>query len=120
MGTVTSECKSQVSCRGEIKWFMESYRDLFLGRFFFFDMDAFKELESLTLPGLYLLEVALYFRSKCVLIRGSDIHSYETTGKESYRAEQHMTVAFERLPSQSGFRFLNRLPDGLIQSDTLN
>ncbi|KAG8242551.1 hypothetical protein J6590_063122 [Homalodisca vitripennis] len=78
------------------------------------------KLGLLTLPCLYILEVALYCRSKCVLIRGSDIHSYETRGRESYRAEQHRTVASERLPSQAGVKFLNQLPEGLIQSDNLN
>ncbi|KAG8267055.1 hypothetical protein J6590_059096 [Homalodisca vitripennis] len=62
--------------------------------------DAFRKLELLTLPCLYILEVALYCRSKCVLMRGIDIHSYETRGRENYRGQQHRTVAFERLPSQ--------------------
>ncbi|KAG8311460.1 hypothetical protein J6590_043376 [Homalodisca vitripennis] len=32
---------------------------------------------------LYYIGLALYCRSKCVLIRGIDLHSYETRGRES-------------------------------------
>ncbi|KAG8331430.1 hypothetical protein J6590_042199 [Homalodisca vitripennis] len=60
---------------------------------------------SFRLAGLYLLAIS---------------YSYEARGKESYRAEQHRIVAFERLPSKAGVKFLNRLPEGLIQSDNLN
>lgn len=43
--------------------------------------------------------------------RGSEIHSYETRGR--YRTGRHRTVAFERLPSQTGAHFVNRLPNSL-------
>ncbi|KAG8280421.1 hypothetical protein J6590_082560 [Homalodisca vitripennis] len=49
-----------------------------------------------------------------------DIHFYEIRGRESYRAQQHRSVAFQRLASQAGVKFLNRLPGGFIQLDSLN
>ncbi len=45
---------------------------------------AFKNLKLLTLPCLYILETCLLFKSKCDPIRGSDLHSYETRGRENY------------------------------------
>ncbi|KAG8248300.1 hypothetical protein J6590_042921 [Homalodisca vitripennis] len=48
--------------------------------------DAFRELELLTRPA------NIYWRLPCI---GIDVHSYETRGKESSRAQQHRTVAFD-------------------------
>jgi len=42
-----------------------------------------------------------------------DIHSYETRGRENYRTGQHRTVVHERLPSQAGVQFVNKLPNSL-------
>ncbi len=74
---------------------------------------AFKNLKLLTLPCLYILETSLYFKSKCTPIRGSDIHFYETRGRDNYRTGRHRTVVSERLPSQSGVLFLNKLPNSI-------
>ncbi len=74
---------------------------------------AFKNLKLLTLPCLYIFETALFFKSKCNPIRGSDIHSYDTRGRDNYRSGRHRTVVFERLPSQAGARFVNKLPNSI-------
>ncbi|KAG8295748.1 hypothetical protein J6590_073107 [Homalodisca vitripennis] len=68
--------------------------------------DAFRELGLLTLPclSLYILEVALYRRLKCELVRGSDVHQYGTRSRDNFRVEQHRTSSFKHLPSQVGFR----------------
>ena len=74
---------------------------------------AFKTLNLLTLPCLYILESCLFFKSKGEPIRGTDVHSYETRDRESYRTGRHRTVAYERLPSQAGVRFVNKLPNSI-------
>jgi len=72
--------------------------------------DAFRELELLTLPCLYVLEVSLYCRFRCGLTQGRDIHSYNTRGRDTYRTQQHRTSAFEQTPSYAGAKFINMLP----------
>ncbi|KAG8303330.1 hypothetical protein J6590_013601 [Homalodisca vitripennis] len=70
-----------------------------------------RELELLTLPCLYILEVALYCRFKCELVQGRDVRQYGTRGRDNFRIQQHRTAMFERLPSEVGVRFINKLPD---------
>ncbi|KAG8287031.1 hypothetical protein J6590_047008 [Homalodisca vitripennis] len=56
-----------------------------------------------------------------VLIRillGQDIHMYETRGRANYRTGRHRTVVYERLPSQAGVQFLNRLPNSIKDAPT--
>ncbi|KAG8303680.1 hypothetical protein J6590_002688 [Homalodisca vitripennis] len=77
--------------------------------------DAFRELGLLILPCLYILEVALYCRLKCELVRGRDVHQYGTRRRDNFRVEQHRTAAFEHLPSQGGVGLINRLPEGIKQ-----
>ncbi|KAG8301339.1 hypothetical protein J6590_056032 [Homalodisca vitripennis] len=72
---------------------------------------AFKKLQLLTLPCLYILEAVLFCKSKCALTRGRDVHEYETRGRDNYRTGRHRTVVYEHLPSQAGVRFINSLPD---------
>lgn len=74
---------------------------------------AFIELRLLTLPCLYILETTLLCMTKCHLMRGSDIHTYETRGRDNYRRGQHRTAIYERLPSQAGATFINSLPDAM-------
>ncbi|KAG8309769.1 hypothetical protein J6590_077231 [Homalodisca vitripennis] len=40
--------------------------------------------------------------SKCALIAGRDIQSYETRGRDNYRTGRHRVVIYECLPSQAG------------------
>jgi len=53
---------------------------------------AFKSLQVLTLPCLYILETTSYCMNKCALTRGRDIHMYETRGRVNYRTRRHKTV----------------------------
>jgi len=82
--------------------------------------DTFRELNLLTLPSLYILEVILYCKYKCSLVQGSQFHQYETRGRNDYRLRQHRTVAVEHLPSQAGVKFLNRLPESIKNSENKN
>ncbi|KAG8284102.1 hypothetical protein J6590_003794 [Homalodisca vitripennis] len=59
--------------------------------------------------GLYILDVVLYCRFKCVSLRGSDVHQYGVGGRDNFRMAQHRTTVFECLPSQVGVRLINRL-----------
>ncbi|KAG8322298.1 hypothetical protein J6590_026555 [Homalodisca vitripennis] len=79
--------------------------------------DSFRELGLLTLPCLYILDVALYCRLKCELLQGRDVHQYETRARDNFRIDQHRTIAFEHLPSQVGVRIINRLPEVIKQLD---
>ncbi len=80
---------------------------------------AFKNLQLLTLPSLYILETSLFCISKCALTTGRDIHNHETRGRDSYRTGRHRTVAYEQLPSQRGAQFLNSLPQSLKDAPSL-
>ncbi|KAG8305207.1 hypothetical protein J6590_074758 [Homalodisca vitripennis] len=62
---------------------------------------AFRNMKLLTLSCLYILKTCLFFRSKYILIRGRD----------NYRTVRHRTVVHERLPSQAGAQFVNKLPN---------
>ena len=72
--------------------------------------DAFRQLNLLTLPCLYMLDVILYCRFHCDLVQGSDIHNYDTRSRNIYRTSQHRTTSFEQIPSQAGVRLINMLP----------
>ncbi|KAG8264246.1 hypothetical protein J6590_014532 [Homalodisca vitripennis] len=76
---------------------------------------VFRELGLLTLPCLYILEVDLYCRLKCELIRGKNFHQHGSRGRDNFRVEQHRTAAFKHLPSQVGVGLINRLPLGIKQ-----
>ncbi|KAG8316192.1 hypothetical protein J6590_057389 [Homalodisca vitripennis] len=80
--------------------------------------EAFKKLQFLTLPCLYILAKTMFCMLKCVLTRGRDIHMYETRGRANYRTRRHRTVVYERLSPQLGVHFLNRLPNSIKDAPT--
>lgn len=51
-------------------------------------------------------------------LRGTSVHAYETRGMDDYWTGRHRTVTFENVPSQTGVRFLNKLPNS-VKSATL-
>lgn len=77
--------------------------------------NAFRELELLTLPCLYMYEVIVYCKSKCDLVQGSNIHHYETRSRDNYRSQPHRLTLTHHLPEQVGVRLINRLPDDIKQ-----
>lgn len=79
---------------------------------------AFKNLKLLTLTCLYILQTCCFFMTKCDQTRGTDVHSYATRGREDYRTERHRTVVHERLPSQTGVHFVNKLPNSIKCAST--
>ncbi|KAG8260197.1 hypothetical protein J6590_102170 [Homalodisca vitripennis] len=42
-----------------------------------------------------------------------------TRGRDTYRTGSHRTGVYEHLPSQAGIRFLNKLPNSIINAPTL-
>ncbi len=58
-------------------------------------------------------KTCLLFKSKCEGMRGIDIHSHETRGRENYRTGRHRTVVNERLLSQAGVHLVNKLPNSI-------
>lgn len=63
-----------------------------------------------TTLSLYFGDVSI-FHSKCNLIRGSDIYSYETRGRHNYRTGRHGIVVHDRFTMVSGVNFVNELPN---------
>ncbi|KAG8261471.1 hypothetical protein J6590_071448 [Homalodisca vitripennis] len=57
--------------------------------------------------------MVLYCRFRCELVRGRDVHMYDTRGGDSYRMQHHRTLASEQLPSQAGVRLINNLPESI-------
>ncbi|KAG8258908.1 hypothetical protein J6590_021703 [Homalodisca vitripennis] len=58
--------------------------------------DAFRELGLLTLPCLYILDVAVFCRFKCEFVRGRDVYQYGTRGRDNLRLHPHRTAAFKQ------------------------
>ncbi|KAG8298113.1 hypothetical protein J6590_020780 [Homalodisca vitripennis] len=75
--------------------------------------ESFRELELLTLPCLYVLEVIMYCKSKCDLVRGGSVHHYETRGRDNFRTRQYRLTLSQHLPQQVGVRLINKLPESV-------
>ncbi|KAG8246717.1 hypothetical protein J6590_078429 [Homalodisca vitripennis] len=69
---------------------------------------AFKNLQLLTLPCLYILEAVLFWAVTCMNIKRE---------ADNYRTGRHRTVVYEHLPSQAGVRFINSLPDSMKRTN---
>ena len=82
--------------------------------------EAFRELGLLTLPCLYIHEVVLYCISRCNLVQGREVHNYETRGRDTFRVQQHRTVAFAKLPKQVDVRLVIGLPEELKHIQNFN
>ncbi|KAG8242775.1 hypothetical protein J6590_086675 [Homalodisca vitripennis] len=79
--------------------------------------ESFREFEFLTLPCLYIYYVIMYCKSKCTMVRGEDIHRYETRGRDNYRAQHHRLTLTQYLPQQVGVRLINKLPESIKNSN---
>lgn len=75
--------------------------------------ESFKNLNLLTLPSLYMSETIRYCRNKCTVVRGRDVHEYNTRGREILRTGQHRLQAYEALPSEVGAKLINKLPEDI-------
>ncbi|KAG8272640.1 hypothetical protein J6590_037935 [Homalodisca vitripennis] len=79
-----------------------------------------EELRLLTLPCLHTSEVILYCLSKRVKVRGGEVHQYETRGRDNLRTQQHRLTLSQHLPRQVGVRLINRVPEGVNNSNNTN
>lgn len=75
--------------------------------------NAFREMNLLTLASVYILETVLFCKFKCDLVQGSDVHEYNTRGRELYRTAQNRLQLADRLPSQVGVKLINGLPESI-------
>ncbi|KAG8306238.1 hypothetical protein J6590_051582 [Homalodisca vitripennis] len=44
-------------------------------------------------------------------VPGSDVHGYNTRGRDNLRVQSQRTMAYEQLSSQVGVKVINRLPE---------
>ena len=72
--------------------------------------ETFTDLQILTLPCLYILEVILYARFSCPIITGADVHEHHTRGRSELRSGQQRLNVAQALPHNAGARFFNKLP----------
>ncbi len=72
--------------------------------------DAFKQLDIVTFPSLYIYETIVFCLDKCSLVQGNDIHSHDTRSVTSYRIDYHRLELFKKLPSQAGIILFQKLP----------
>ncbi len=79
--------------------------------------NAFKTLNILTLPSMYIYETIIYCISKCHVIQGREIHSHETRQAYLFRINQHRSKIYSKLPSQAGVTLYNKLPTELKKFD---
>ena len=75
--------------------------------------DAFRELDILTLPSLYIFETILFCKLKCPLVQGKDIHPYNTKYCNEFRTDHYRLEAFSRLPTVAGIKFINKIPESI-------
>ena len=78
--------------------------------------NAFKELNILTLPSMYIYQTILFCLDKCPLIKGCDIHKYNTRTNNLIRNNQHRLEIYNKLPSQAGVKLYNNLPESIKNS----
>ncbi|KAG8246956.1 hypothetical protein J6590_072958 [Homalodisca vitripennis] len=45
------------------------------------------------------------------LTQGSDVHGYNTRGRDDLRIQSHRTMAYEQIPSQVTVKVINRFPE---------
>jgi hypothetical protein len=81
--------------------------------------DTFRELQLLTLPCLYILEVVMHCQSNHNLVQGRDLYHYRTRGRDNFRVQYHRTEISKKLPTQIGVKLMNKLPDSVKQSNSL-
>ena len=76
-------------------------------------VNAFKQLDIMTLPCIYIQETIQFFLYNCVIFTGNDVHNYNTRKGFQYRPQQHRLNLFTNLPESSGVHLFNKLPEEL-------
>lgn len=64
----------------------------------------------LTLPSLYILNVFLYIRYKCVLTHIIYVYENDFRGRDVLRLRQQRTVLYIQLPPQVCVKIIKHLP----------
>lgn len=78
----------------------------------------FKELNILTVVGLYILESSLYAQSRQPT-RGADTHNHNTRSAMNFTLPAHRLKIFEKQPAYMGAKFLNLLPEEVKAATTI-
>jgi hypothetical protein len=75
--------------------------------------NVFREMDILMLAILLIFETVVFCKIKCMPLQGARVHDYPTFGRDLYWLFQNRSRAAMNLPSQTGVRFLNNLPEDI-------
>lgn len=80
--------------------------------------EAFRHLEILTVPSLFIMEAIMYTKTNS-LISAPNNHNYSTRYK-NYYAQQHRLVLSERKPEYVGNKLFQLLPEHIKSTGTIS
>jgi hypothetical protein len=80
-------------------------------------------MNLLTPPSKFILKIILFARFKCKLKKVSDYYTHNTKFIYSFRPSQHRPRlklnSYQHLPSQSGAKLYNILPENLKSDQSI-
>lgn len=76
--------------------------------------ESFSSLSILTVPSLYIFKSILHVKDRLNSFQvNSDIHGYNTRGRNNISVERHRLSVFEKTPTYRGQKFFAKLPADL-------
>ena len=75
--------------------------------------EHFKNLEILTVYGLYVFECIIYIKNQKVQLTLNNTHPYNTRGKNDILLPRHNLELFKKKTSYAGTKYLRELPKSI-------
>jgi hypothetical protein len=80
----------------------------------------FKKLHILALPSVYIAETLMYVKKNINSYTSSQVHLYNTRGKNNLHTIPHSTTLFSESFIHTGLQLYNTLPGCLLQNSNIN